>query len=150
MRGGWAYATAGLTTVIHPTLAMAAPTAATCLILADMIIPVRLVADGRINIPCRGIFWTRVFWPHVIAERHQNGKPEGRHEVSLEDKVAEAFEKASTSMDPLDWRVFHALQGALLAERAPQHEAADLTGIPSAAEAGYPACLHIPRPQAHD
>ena len=43
--------------------------------------------------------------------------------MSLADKVAEAFEKASVSMDPTDWRVFHALQGALLAERAPQHAA---------------------------
>jgi hypothetical protein len=50
--------------------------------------------------------------------------------MSLADKVAEAFEKASVSMDPTDWRVYHALQAWLDTERAPQHEPADTTGLP--------------------
>ena len=39
--------------------------------------------------------------------------------MSLEEKVAAAYERAQTSLDPFDWRVYHALNGALHAEQHP-------------------------------
>jgi hypothetical protein len=63
--------------------------------------------------------------------------------MSLEDRVNEAYERAQTSTDPTDWKVYHALQGALAAERAERPEPADVTGIPD------PPVSHIliPRPE---
>jgi hypothetical protein len=47
----------------------------------------------------------------------------------LEDAVNQAYERAQTSTDPTDWRVYHALQATLDAERAKGHEPASTEGI---------------------
>jgi hypothetical protein len=62
----------------------------------------------------------------------------------LEDAVNEAYERAQTSTDPSDWRLYHALVGALMAERRQPPEPADTTGIPGASEAGFAANISIP------
>jgi hypothetical protein len=48
----------------------------------------------------------------------------------LEDAVADAFERAQVSLDPADWHLYHALSGALHAERHPPPEPASTEGIP--------------------
>jgi hypothetical protein len=48
----------------------------------------------------------------------------------LEAAVVDAFERAQVSLDPADWRLYHALSGALDAERHPPPEPASTEGIP--------------------
>jgi hypothetical protein len=64
--------------------------------------------------------------------------------VSLEEKVAAAYEKAQTSLDPHDWRVYHALNGALHAERHPPPAPADTSGIPPWSEVSEPGTSEGP------
>ena len=51
--------------------------------------------------------------------------------MSLVDKVREAYEKAQTSLDPVDWRVYNALDAWLRTVGRPQPEpSAPTVGIP--------------------
>jgi hypothetical protein len=70
--------------------------------------------------------------------------------MSLFERVKRAREIADASTDPADHALAHALESALDAEARAifnaEREPVDTTGIPSAAEAGFPSSIHIPRP----
>jgi hypothetical protein len=70
--------------------------------------------------------------------------------MSLERAIADAYERAQTSLDPTDWRVYHALNAALHAERAKRHEPGDTSGLRTAEEAGYVSEINIPPGEGHN
>jgi hypothetical protein len=63
----------------------------------------------------------------------------------LERAVNDAYERAQTSTNPDDWKVYHALNAALHAERHPPAPPGDTTGIPSPQEAGFASEINIVR-----
>jgi len=50
--------------------------------------------------------------------------------MSLDDRIAPAREAAERSMDPADWAVVRALEGAQTAQRQKRYEPGDNYGIP--------------------